>query len=75
MSKRNITLFLSDIFKCIQKIQRYTENKNYEDFIINDLLIDAVVRNLEVIGQAIKNIPSYFRKKYPPLLNGKKLLV
>jgi uncharacterized protein with HEPN domain len=65
MSKRNILLLLDDILKSIQKIQKYINGKTYNDFIADDLLIDAVIRNLEVIGEATKSIPISFRKKYP----------
>lgn len=64
MSKRNPEIFLKDILKSIQKIQRYTAGKKYEDFINDELLVDGVVRNLEIIGEAVKNIPSNFRKRY-----------
>jgi len=67
MSERNLILFLNDILKSIQKIQKYTKGKTYDDFIQNDLLVDGVVRNLEVIGEAVKNIPASFRKKYPSI--------
>ena len=65
MSERNLLLFLNDILKCIQKIQKYTKGKSYDDFIKDELLVDGIVRNLEVIGEAVKNIPADFRKKYP----------
>lgn len=65
MSERNLIVFINDILRSIQKIQRYTEGKTYEDFIGNELLRDGVIRNLEVIGEAVKNIPVNFRKKYP----------
>jgi len=65
MSERNLLLFLNDILKSIQKIQKYTKGKTYDDFIQDDLLMDAVVRNLEVIGEAVKNIPQSFREEHP----------
>lgn len=64
MSERDPAVFLKDIVKSIQKIQRYTAGKTYEEFIDNELLVDGVVRNLEIIGEAVKNIPANFRKKY-----------
>lgn len=64
MCKRNPEVFLKDILRSIQKIQRYTAGKEYEEFINDELLIDGVVRNLEIIGEAVKNIPSNFRKRY-----------
>ncbi len=65
MSKRKIELFLKDILKSIEKIQRYMENKSYQEFVNDELLIDGVIRNLEIIGEAVKNIPAGFRKRYP----------
>jgi uncharacterized protein with HEPN domain len=67
MPERNLLLFLNDILKSIIKIKKYTEKIEYDEFIKNDLLIDGVIRNLEVIGEAVKNIPASFRKKYPSI--------
>ena len=38
---------------------------NFEDFIKNDMVVDAVIRNLEIICEAVKNIPPEVRSKYP----------
>lgn len=65
MSKRNPEVFLRDILKSIQKIQKYITVKTYEEFIENELLVDGVIRNLEVIGEAVKNIPMSLKQKYP----------
>lgn len=67
MSERTPILFLNDILKSIQKIKKYTKGKTYDEFINDDLLVDGVVRNLEVIGEAVKNIPANFRKRYPSI--------
>ncbi len=40
---------------------------NFEDFIKNDMVVDAVIRNLEIIGEAVKNIPPEVRSKYPEI--------
>jgi uncharacterized protein with HEPN domain len=65
MYERDLILFLNDILKSTQKIQKYVEGKAFDDFKKDELLIDGIVRNLEVIGEAVKNIPASFRKKYP----------
>jgi len=39
----------------------------FEDFIENPVLMRAFVRSLEVIGEAVKNLPDEFRKKYPEI--------
>ncbi len=67
MSKRDVKLFLHDILECIEKIERYTRNLNFEDFIKNDMVVDAVIRNLEIIGEAVKNIPPEVRSRYPEI--------
>jgi Uncharacterized conserved protein len=72
MHERDVKVFLKDIVTGIQKIQKYIGRKTYEEFVGNDLLIDGVIRNLEVIGEAVKNIPLNFRKRYP-LIEWKKV--
>ncbi|MCS7164082.1 MAG: DUF86 domain-containing protein [Thermodesulfovibrio sp.] len=57
MSKRNWKLFINDIFESIQKIEKYTDNLSYDEFIIDEKTKDAVVRNLEIIGEAARQIP------------------
>jgi uncharacterized protein with HEPN domain len=64
MNSRECKLFLEDILSSIEKIQRYIKNLNYEDFEDNELVVDAVIRNLEIIGEASKNIPDTIRGKY-----------
>ena len=67
MSKRDYRFFLSDIKDCGYKILEYTRGKSLEDFSDNSMLFDAVIRNLEVIGEAAKNIPKGIRQKYPQI--------
>jgi len=62
--KRSDKFFLEDILECIDKIEMYTKDLSYEDFVEKQMVIDAVVRNLEVIGEASKNIKDDARKKY-----------
>jgi len=57
MSKRDWKLFVEDILECIGKIEKYIEGMKFEDFENDDKTTDAVVRNLEIIGEASKNIP------------------
>lgn len=64
MSKRDLKLFLFDILEAIEKIENYTKDLSFEDFTKNEMVIDAVVRNLEIIGEATKNIPDDTRLRY-----------
>ena len=52
--KRDYMFFIEDIVTCIEKIERYTGNVSFEEFGRNDMAVDAVIRNLEIIGEAIK---------------------
>ena len=63
--KRNVQLFLDDILEYIRKIKAYTQNMGYGAFILDENTKDAVLRNLEVIGEATKNIPDEIKERYP----------
>ena len=64
MSKRDVRLFVKDILDSIAKVEKWTKNTSYEQFSEDSLVQDAVVRNLEIISEAAKNIPENLRKKY-----------
>lgn len=64
MSKRDYILFLEDILLSAQKILRYISNISFEEFVDNEMLIDATIRNLEIIGEAVKNLPVHVKHKY-----------
>ena len=57
MSKRDISLYIVDIFIAINKIQRYTQKfSNAQDFKWSELQWDATIRELEIIGEATNNL-------------------
>jgi uncharacterized protein with HEPN domain len=64
---RSVKLFIEDIFEAIKSIKLYTEGMSYEEFLRDKKTQDAVLRNLEVIGEAVKNIPYEFREEYPEI--------
>jgi uncharacterized protein with HEPN domain len=55
--KRSSKLFVADILESIELIEKYTEGATDKKFFDNDALQDAVIRRLEIIGEATKNIP------------------
>ena len=63
--KRDWGIFIDDILGSIEKIERYTEGKTFEGFSHNEIVIDAVIRNFEIIGEAARNIPEEIKGKYP----------
>lgn len=66
MSRRG-KLFLEDILECMEKIEQYISGLDFEGFNQNQLIIDAVVRNLEVIGEAARNVPEDVRQIDPKI--------
>ena len=57
MSSREWVFRIQDILKAIEKIERFTDGMTLTQFEKNEMMIDAVVRNLEVIGEASKSVP------------------
>lgn len=55
--KRSNKLFIEDILESIDKIEQYIQGLSYDDFVEKQMVVDAVIRNLEIIGEASKNIP------------------
>ncbi len=56
MSSREWVFRIQDILKAIEKIERFTDGMTLTQFEKNEMVIDAVVRNLEVIGEASKSV-------------------
>ena len=57
-------LYLEDILKAMNKIGNYIHGVRYEDFVDSDIIIDAVIRNFEVIGEASKNVPQDIQNEH-----------
>jgi uncharacterized protein with HEPN domain len=64
MSKREWKLLFEDIIECINKIEEYTTDLTFDDFEESNLVTDAVVRNIEIIGEASKNIPTEIQQSF-----------
>ncbi len=63
--KEQDIVFLQHILDAINLIEEYTKNKSYKDFENNRMLQDAVIRELEIIGEATKNLSKELRKAHP----------
>jgi uncharacterized protein with HEPN domain len=61
---RDPRLFMDDILACCDKIGRYTVGLTYDQFLSDEKVIDAVARNLELIGEATKRLPEDLRERY-----------
>ncbi|MHC4154005.1 MAG: HepT-like ribonuclease domain-containing protein [Planctomycetota bacterium] len=64
MSKRPIQLLLNDIRQAADRIEQYIKNLSLDGFSDDQKSVDAVVRNLEIMGEAAKRLPQEFKEKY-----------
>lgn len=65
--KRDFRVYIEDILECISKIEEYIKGVSEEDFYKNTQIQDAVLRRLEIIGEAVKKIPEEVRSNYPEI--------
>ncbi|MBA7522814.1 hypothetical protein ES705_14934 [subsurface metagenome] len=64
MSKRPVDLLLDDICEAIDRIEQYIKNLSFDAFSDDQKSVDAVTRNLEIIGEAANRLPDEFKEKY-----------
>ena len=64
---RDYKLSLYDIKDAISKIEKFSKGLTLKKFQKNDLVADAVIRNLEVIGEAVKSVSDKIKKQYPDI--------
>ena len=65
MPKRDADLLVEDMLTAIARIERYIEALDRESFFKAEMTIDAVVRNLEVLGEAARQMPEPFVVQHP----------
>lgn len=65
MPPRGWQLRVEDILEALARIEQYSRDLSLETFIANPMVVDAVIRNLIVIGEATRNIPSDIQGRYP----------
>lgn len=57
---RDYRLYLQDIFDACEKAVMFTDGLTFEEFSADPMVVDAVARNLEIVGEAVKNVPREF---------------
>lgn len=65
--KREFILYLEDMFQSMQRIEEYLGDLDFKKFKMTHIVVDAVVRNFEIIGEASRKIPSDIQEKYPEI--------
>ena len=64
MSKRPVELLLNDMLDSIDRIEQYTKGMSFEAFSNDQKTIDAVARNLQLIGEASSRLPDDFKEEH-----------
>ncbi len=64
MSKRGDKEYLKDILIACENILQYKEGYDFNMFINDRRTQDAIIRNIEIIGEAVKNISESLKEKY-----------
>ncbi len=63
--KKDSEVFIEHILESIELIENYTANKTISDFIESVQLQDSIIRRIEIIGEAVKNLPAEVKSNYP----------
>lgn len=58
-------VYLKHILDAILKIELYIKDADYNNFLTNSMIQDAVIRQIEIIGEAVKNLSFDLKDKYP----------
>lgn len=62
--KKDPKIFLEHILQCIERIEEYVEGITKKQFLESVQLQDSVIRRIEIMGEAVKNIPKQIKDKY-----------
>jgi uncharacterized protein with HEPN domain len=63
--KKDPKVFIHHILESISLIESYSNEKTLEDFVSSTSLQDMIIRRIEIIGEAVKNLPDDVRTKHP----------
>jgi len=65
--KKDPKIFIEHILESIERIEEYIKGITKDEFLSSRKTQDAVIRRIEVIGEAVKNIPDEIKEKYPDI--------
>ena len=65
--RKDPEIFIAHILESIESIEEYVQVMKKEEFLISKKTQDAVIRRIEIIGEAVKNIPNEIKEKYPDI--------
>lgn len=64
---REIDDYLNDIRTAIVEVEEFTRSMTFEEFTADKKTVNAVIRSLEVLGEATKGVPATYRRKHPDI--------
>jgi uncharacterized protein with HEPN domain len=64
---RNIVIYIKDIFENMEKAEKFIRDITYKEFINDEKTGYAVIRCIEIMGEAAKYVPENIRQKYPQI--------
>lgn len=64
---RDSELYVKDMLEAIEKIGHYAKDMDFRQFSKSEIVVDATLRNLEILGEAAKNIPSEVKSANPEI--------
>lgn len=65
--KRDYIFYMEDMLQSMKRIEEYLGNIKFAEFKRTYMIVDATIRNFEIIGEASKNIPEEIQKQYPEI--------
>ena len=65
--KKDPKIFIEHILESIERIEEYTKEITKDEFLNSRQVQDAVIRRIEIIGEAVKKIPDEIRQKHPDI--------
>ena len=65
--KRKVGDYIEDIIEAMTNAMEFTKDMSYDEFVKDTKTVYAVIRAIEIIGEAVKNISEEIRKKYPDI--------
>ena len=65
--RKDAKFFIKHILESMERIEEYTKEISRDDFVGSTQIQDAVIRRLEIIGEAVKNMPPELKEEYPDI--------
>ena len=64
---RNVLVYIKDILQNMRDAEQFIQGMTYEQFVADKKTVNAILRSIEVIGEAAKRVPDDVRAQYPQI--------